>query len=133
MGQYTTTPKTFKEFSPPKHLVKNSLAYVDQVRVWLPRRLVDKQVKQLMRLCVKIHLNYEPMPYHHKWRQRINLFQPTAEAFDYLVKITKGNHFINYVELALDLITDNPKELEEYLLLHYIRGRCNLCKKLGGR
>ena len=23
--------------------------------------------------------------------------------------------------------------LEEYLLLHYIRGRCNLCKKLGGR
>ena len=42
----------------------------------------------------------------------------------------------NLAEVHRDLIDSTRRtrdELEDYLLLHHIPGRCNLCKKLGGQ
>ncbi|MBI4185303.1 MAG: hypothetical protein HY521_15025 [Proteobacteria bacterium] len=52
------------------------------------------------------------MPFRPKFRQRLQLRQPSERAFRFL-REAGGEHLINRIELSLDLISESPRAMEE--------------------
>ena len=108
--------------TPP--LVKAIYAYVDVVRVWVHVPLTDTDESYLREHCGSVHVWNKPMKYQPRWCKRIQLNQPSTTALSYLNMVTRGNHLINYVELALDLIADDAPgadALHQYLDMHLVQ------------
>ena len=104
--------------------VKAIYAYVDVVRVWVHVPLTDADESYLREHCGSVHVWNKPMKYQPRWCKRIQLNQPSTTALSYLNMVTRGNHLINYVELALDLIADDAPgadALHQYLDMHLVQ------------
>lgn len=67
----------------------------------------------------------------------VNVGEDAKEKFSRLLAAMKSMESVRKMVDTHRQLKDRTEKvgalLEEYLLLHYIRGRCNLCKKLGGR
>ena len=111
------------EMTPPP--VKAVCAYIDAVTVWVRVPLTDASESYLREHCGSVHVWNKPMKCQPRWRQRIQLSQPSTAALSYLNMVTRGNHLINYVERAVDLIAEDAsgaEALHEYLENHLVQG-----------
>src|ERR1044072_8121513 len=76
-------------------------AYFDQIQVWLQQPLNNSELRRLRQQCGDLHHHNEPALWdrHGRWRQRLQLYRPSAATFLWLSQ-RRGLH-LNKVELAL--------------------------------
>lgn len=104
--------------------------FLDVVQLWIENPLPKEVLLEIKQHCGNDERTKHPRVWPHpmkfqpKWQQRIRLFQPSEIALDILKRSIRGDYLINYVEIALDLITPNPSEalhLSRYLIDHLVQ------------
>jgi hypothetical protein len=86
--------------------------YVDKSQLWLRDPLTPGQLSQLDRLCRGgVHVLNEPRRFDARYRQRLQLRQPTREALEWFSG--RDDAELNAAELSLDWIFGNEFECEE--------------------
>jgi hypothetical protein len=98
--------------------------YIDQIQFWLIDPLDQHTVDLLKGECGKggLHVSNKRAQFNSRFRQRVQLRQPTENAFRLLAQ--RSDVLINGVEITLDLIFRNPAEKEaaaDCLHQHLIR------------
>ncbi len=105
-------------------LIVDRRAYIDAVWLWVHRPLTKVEYRYLRADCGSLHVETKPMLYCPRWRQWIQLRQPSDAALRYLNTISQGDHLINYVEFALDFIVGDAfgaEQLHEFFDTHMIQ------------
>ena len=88
--------------------------YFDKVQVWLGFKLTKEQKRELGRLCLGgIHVGKRWMKWQPRWKQRVQLYQPSMQAVELLSEIAGTQRvLINHLELACDYAFPTVNELD---------------------
>ena len=83
------------------------------------------EISTLDRRCGgDLHVHDKQQPFHPKYRQRLQLPQPTNHALTYLLNRVGAAHQINYLELPLDLTTtsaSDAQKLQEFFEVYWVQ------------
>lgn len=94
----------------------SAVAYFDTVCAWLPRPARQAGLAELSLSCSHLHVRTRSARFSKKYRQRIDLKQPTSEAIRWL---SRRSALINRVEVAVDYAFASAAERERaYDFLH---------------
>lgn len=92
--------------------------FVDHVQFWSEQKLTKRQCQVLASKCQGgVYVEDAPMEFNPRFRQRIQLKQPTQEAFEYLDEIVLRRYLINMVELASDSGFPSTQERDDVFAL----------------
>jgi hypothetical protein len=108
--------------APPKAKPLSAHGYFDVVRFWLRRRANKTELAELAKKCGSLYVENRRARWSGEYRQRVELRQPTRDALEWLAK--RDDALINKIEVALDLVFDNPVDADEtkrFLNHHLIR------------
>lgn len=96
-------------FSPQlEALIVDRVAYLDRVTVWLITPLFDEQLEEArIRSGATIICSDRQMYWHPKYKQRLDIFQPTRDQLLTLRYYVGWDALVNYLEIACDLITSS--------------------------
>jgi len=92
--------------------------------MWFKREITHSEIKSINALCgpKRMFPKIEDMPVRPQWKCRHIFQQPKSEVFNYLADLFADDDiWINRVDVALDLITEGPKQailLNEYCVQH---------------
>jgi hypothetical protein len=99
-------------------------AYFDVIRFWLKNPLDHRARSELQHLTgVKLRIDTEPARFSASYRQRINLWQPSDRALDWLAEHL-DHILINYLEMALDWTFkdgDSRDEGRQFIDYYFVR------------
>lgn len=105
--------------------IKDKISYIDRVTFWLPTDRPDFDVKVLKDFCSRApRVTKEPMRSNSAWNCKIELFQPTEEAFIYLRENIITTYLINHFEPSLDFIAEtviDAENLKDFFIQHIIK------------
>ncbi len=113
-------------FSEITKIIISPIPYIDKVKLWTYRPLIDSDMRTLESLsgrkpdCRSKKKKYYP----YNYRYLLTVSQPRDEAFSFLDKVLEGRYFLNYIEFALDLITEtrlDAEEVQDFLDEHQIK------------
>jgi hypothetical protein len=98
--------------------------YFDKIQFWVRKPLDQKAIGWLGKQCGQggIHTENRPARFNRRYRQRIELRQPTKKALQWLV--SRDDALINRGEIAFDLVFKYRAERDEaweFLHQHLIR------------
>ncbi len=82
-------------------------AYFDRVQGWLKQPLTIRQQAELRQYCPNLHVLNAVAKFDHRYRQRLQLPQPSAAAVELLIDCTDDDMLVNYNEIVLDLLPPN--------------------------
>lgn len=107
-------------------IIISRIPYFDVVKLWTYRPLIDSEMRTLESLSGRKPdcRSEEKKFYPYNYRYLITLSQPRDEAFSFLDKVLEGRYFLNYIEFALDLITEtrlDAEEVQDFLDGHQIK------------
>ncbi len=114
------------QFSIEKLLEKinDKIPYIDRVHVWFNKNIPKLNLNLLNKTAGSIKIRKGVMTYQDKngtWYKnwsgtyKLEILQPTRKTFKYLEEINTqpDNHFVNYIEFALDFITKTKEDAVE--------------------
>jgi hypothetical protein len=107
---------------PPITAPSGRYAYVDKVRIWIEKPLSETEVASLARHGLT-RAERGPSPFSTGFRQLLHLSRPSPQAL-MLIARKGGEHRINYIELAQDLVFrtwPDIKEARSYFDRHLIK------------
>jgi hypothetical protein len=85
-----------------------ALPHFDRLRVWPHPPLTNRQLASLDRECIGgVRPDNEPAWFNRRYRQKIDLFQPSPTALQLLGEFDEGVSLVNYAEIACNLIFSN--------------------------
>jgi hypothetical protein len=92
--------------------------YFDRMRVWLQQPISTVHVRRLRKECGRggLHDVSEPAWFDRRYRQKLELHQPSTLALQSLSRLGDGV-LLNYVEIACDLIFSDRDSVERCLEL----------------
>jgi len=88
----------------------------DRVTLWIDRPEFPIAMARLKKLCTKIKVHLEQMPYQARWKLRLEIYQPTIECLEVLAKAL-GDYIavqLTYVEMACDFPGNGKKQTREW-------------------
>lgn len=88
-------------------------AYIDSLQLWLDRPLPKKRLRWLKARC-DLHISDKPHRFEPRYRQRIQIRQPTPEVLRFLAE--QSGLLLNHTEIALDWTFSTEHETEEALI-----------------
>lgn len=98
--------------------VKKKIPYIDRVTIWLDTSAHMIDLSGIKEFCGgEVFERHTPMRKNPKWKCKIDLFQPSREAFILIKNQLCASYLINYFEPSLDYITDthaNAKAIQEF-------------------
>jgi hypothetical protein len=100
-----------------KLLIQEKVTFFDRVTIWFDTAVEFIDVDYLNEIS-KCKIVYKPMKLHGEYKQKLMLWQPKVEALIYLRNLLQQQpvkYLINYVEVAIDFITDKPKILHKLI------------------
>ncbi len=119
--------------------VANSITRIvrafDRIKIYVDDRLSEKKIEQrLVNLCTDVTIVYPIHRSQRIWATKIELRQPTPEAFIELSNMLGIRHLtrVSYAEVAIDWLTPDGESaavMAEYLLEHMVvraRERANI-------
>ncbi|WP_028731219.1 hypothetical protein [Pandoraea sp. E26] len=108
----------------------------DRIKIYVDNRLPAKKIEQrLLNLCTDITIVHPINRFQRIWATKIELRQPTPEAFIELSNMLGTRYLtrVSYAEVAIDWLTsdnENAAVMAEYLLEHMVvpraRERANI-------
>lgn len=108
----------------------------DRIKIYVDDRLPAKKIEQrLVNLCTDITIVHPIHRFQRIWATKVELRQPTPEAFIELSTMLGTRHLtrVSYAEVAIDLLTSDNESaavMAEYLLEHMVvpcaRERANI-------
>lgn len=130
----------------PKVTIMSRYYYIDKLQLWSPDILPRSVQKQLQSLCGSMECKYPVFSQATKTiygagtrplRQRIQLSQPSTEAFRFLVELGADEWLVNKIECAHDLIMGDAKEvakLQDFLVRTWLQSHHGSARpeKVGG-
>ena len=126
-------PKGLPNYDDVCDLIVDTRAYIDTVKLWANWPLGADQFRLISANCHgKSWVDYEYMPYHPKWRCKLNMQRPNDVAFEFLddligitgKNIVHNDIIINRVDFSIDWITKSPQDAEqvfEWVIFHFIK------------
>lgn len=95
--------------------MKTAYGY-DRVRVWFDVPDVPISLRPIRRLCNKAKVTYGQMYMNAMWCCKLELHQPSLECLQLLAKHLRNgtSTHINYVEIAQDVLADNPYDASRW-------------------
>lgn len=94
--------------------------YLDKIQFWLRKPIGNPEISSLRQQCGRggVHAEGRAARFDARFRQRVELRQPSAEALQWLAM--RRDALINRAEIALDLIFgDRNKRDDVFEFLHY--------------
>jgi hypothetical protein len=92
--------------------------YFDLVRGWVKQPLSLRQQAMLTRTCPKFHADTITADFDRRYRQRLQLPQPSEAALRLLIDFTGDDMLVNGIEKALDLLP--PDQATHYRLCDWL-------------
>ena len=88
--------------------------YIDCARLWLRNALSEAELAWLRERCggAKMRVHDWHAPFDYAFVQRLTLYQPTGEAFDWLAR-RNDDVLLNYAEIALDWVFGSEENAQE--------------------
>jgi hypothetical protein len=106
--------------SPPTPIEPAAIyAYFDKIQFWLLNPFDSKTLTWLRKQCGQggLHVDNKPAKFGARYRQRIELRQPSKEALSWLAE--RDDALINRVEIAVDYVFKSWAERDDFwLFLH---------------
>jgi hypothetical protein len=93
-----------------------SYTYFDRLRFWLREPLPIGAVDRLRKLCAKVIVDRKQAWFDWRYRERLDILQPTQSALQFLARLDNRVLF-NYVEIACDFIFADPHAVQRCLQL----------------
>ena len=102
----------------PQGAVVNAYRYFDRVGLWLKEPLTKSALTALRQGCGPggLHVANGPAWFDPRYRQRLQLYQPTTEALHLLDRLDDDGVLLNCIEVTIDLIFADdyaPWQLDE--------------------
>lgn len=95
--------------------------FVDRIRFWLKAPPETEFLDKIRDHCRGGARVFDRKKLDGGWTHKVELYQPTSGAFELLVKLKETEILINYLELALDVISAKPHEpviLQDFVTAH---------------
>jgi len=89
--------------------------FFDKIGVWVQEPLDLDERNAVRRHCLlkrKLYSDLRPAGFDPRWRQRLEIYQPTPKAVQTLLSLRR-RHYFNYFEPALDWIYDDSWDRDQ--------------------
>jgi hypothetical protein len=90
--------------------------YFDRMRIWLREPLPTDAADRLRKLCAKVIVGRKRAWFDWRYRQCLDISQPTPSALHFLARL-ENNVLFNYVEISCDFIFATPHAVQRCLKL----------------
>lgn len=96
----------------PVPRISRRTPFFDKLTLWVTDPLDRSVIAALRRMAGSVHPRMEHMPYNPEYQQKVDVCQPSTMALRFLRDVLQDSHHtINYLELANDMETEDPRHL----------------------